>query len=60
MYHNISWCTDHLQLGAGGGGDPAEADAGDGPGEDVRHDGGVAVGGGEVGVELGTMVKLEF
>ena len=54
MYHNIPWCTDHLQLGAGWGGDPAEADAGNGPGQDVGHDGGVAVGSGEVGVELGT------
>ena len=45
---------DHLQLGAGGTRDPGEADAGDGPGQDVSHDGGVAVGGREVGVELQT------
>ena len=31
---------------------PREADAGDGPGEYVGHDGGVAVGSREVGVEL--------
>ena len=42
----------HLQLSAGGARDPGEADAGDGPGQDVGHDGGVAVGRGEVGVEL--------
>ena len=45
---------DHLQLGAGGARDPREANAGDGPGQDVRHDGGVAVGGGEIGVKLQT------
>ena len=43
---------DHLQLGAGGARDPREADAGDGAGQDVSHDGGVAVSGGEVGVKL--------
>ena len=47
---------DHLQLGAGGARDPREADAGDGPGQNVRHNGGVAVGRGEIGVELQTYI----
>ena len=45
---------DHLQLSAGGARYPGEADAGDRPGQNVGHDGGVAVGGREVGVELQT------
>ena len=49
---------DHLQLGAGGTRNPREADAGDGPGQDVRHNGGVAVGGGEIGVKLQTYTLL--
>ena len=45
---------DHLQLGAGGTRDPGEANAGNRPGQDVSHDGRVAVGCREVGVELQT------
>ena len=46
---------DGLQLGAGGGGGPGEADAADGVAQHVAQDGRVRVAGGEVGVEAGVL-----
>ncbi len=45
----------HLQLSAGGGGVPGEANAGNGRREHVTADGRIGVGRGEVGVKAGRM-----